>query len=1045
MSLPSFSVRRRVTTGMIFLAIGILGLVAFLRLPVDMFPDVELPTVSVITYYFGASASDVEEKVTDVLEETLAVTPNLEEISSVSKENVSVVTLQFAWGADLDEAMNGVRTQIDFAARDLPEDATDPLLLRVNLSMLPIVTLGVTSERGDIHEQGELVENLVANRIERLEGVASVSSMNQRSRQVLVEVDRQRLEDYGLSMQQLAGVIRMENLTLPAGTMDVGRTTYTLRVPGEFDSIDELRSVIVSQHQGSVVYLRDVATVTEGLEESDSVAMIDGHSAILYLVQRESGANTVDVARKVVELCRQLEAEIPEHLNVIVLDDQSASTLQMMGHLTNVVYSGALIVVVVAFLFLRRFRTTLIVGLTIPTCLIAVFAMLWAGDHTMNMVSMASIALAIGVVVDNSIVVIENIVRHIESGKTRVRGAVDGANQVFSAVVAASLTNVAIFAPVIFVGGLMGVFFDLFAYVIITAVGLSLLVAILLAPMLASLLIREQDVRSSGRLSSLLGRPMDWLEATYGRLIEKVVSSRRGVVFTVVVSFLTFLLTGSSALLVGHDFLPSGEGGNLSIMARLPTGTSTEHTAGVARRIEAVIKRHVPEAHHSYFRVGRSKQGLDVGTGAASNVAMVGVTLPPLSGRDRTNPEIEDALRAPLERIPGLVSLDVGGGAFTSLSSGFGGGDLVIEIFSPNDRSARQAAERSREIVEATPGTTDIASDLMDEIPELRITVDRVRAARVGVPMAMVASAVRTSMHGHAVTRYRGGDQDVEIYLHLRPEDRASIDAVRNVTVPSMSGSQIRLGNIARVSEEGSPVEIRRLEGNRALRVMANVDGRPLNEVRADLETAFAGARARGEISPEVEVRFAGDIEEQREMIGDLTLALTLAILLVYMVMAAQFESFLDPFVIMFSVPFGVTGVFVALLLTGSTLQVTSFMGMIIIVGIVVNNAIVLIDYINVMRREGMELREAVITGGARRLRPVMMTSLTTIGGMLPLALATGEGAAIWRPMGVACVGGLLVSMLVTLVLVPAMYVATERWRRLERSVDLELQEDVGR
>ncbi len=1035
MSLPSFSVRRRVTTGMIFLALALLGLVAFTRLPVDMFPDVELPTVSVITYYFGASASDVEDKVTGVLEESLAVTPNLAEMSSVSKENVSVITLQFDWGANLDEAMNDVRTRIDFARRDLPDDAEDPLLLRVNLSMLPIVTLGVTSARGDIQEQGELVEELVADRIERLDGVASVSALNQRNRQVLVEIDRRRLEDYGLSLQQVAGAIRMENLTLPAGTMDVGRTTYTLRVPGELESVDELGDVIVSQHQGSVVYLRDVAEVREGLEESSSVATIDGHPAILYLVQRESGANTVEVASRVVELCGELDETLPEHLHVTVLDDQSAFITMMMGHLVNVVYSGAIIVIIVAFLFLRRWRTTMIVGLTIPACLISVFAMLWAGGHTLNMVSMASVALAIGVVVDNSIVVIENVIRHIEDGKTRSRGAVDGAEQVTSAVTAASLTNVAIFGPVVFVGGIMGVFFDLFAYVIITAVSLSLLVAVMLGPALASLLIRERDVKRRGPIYDLLGWPMERLEGLYGRLIRLVISSRKAIALTVAFSAAALVASGATALLVGQDFLPSGEGGNVSIQARLPTGTSAEHTAVVARRIEAVIRQQVPEAEHSYFRVGRSRQGLDVGTGAADNVAMVGVTLPPLSERDRTNSEIEGALREPLLQIPGIVALEVGGGAFTSFSAGFGGRDMVIEITSPNDASAREATERIAELVASVEGTTDLASDLMDEIPELRITVDRRRASSLGVPMAMVAAAVRTAMHGQAVTRYRGGDQDVEIYLSLRPEDRRDLEAVRNMTVPSMSGAQIRLGNIAEVSEGASPVEIRRLEGNRTLRVMANVVGRALNEVREDMELALAAARDRGEIAPEVDVRFSGDIEESREMIYDLGLALTLAILLVYMVMAAQFESFLDPLVIMFSVPFGVTGVFLALLLTGTTLQVTSFMGMIIIVGIVVNNAIVLIDYINVMRREGdMSLHEAVITGGARRLRPVMMTSLTTIGGMLPLALATGEGANIWRPMGIACVGGLLVSMLVTLVLVPAIYVATERWRRIKRS-----------
>jgi HAE1 family hydrophobic/amphiphilic exporter-1 len=1030
MSLSSFSVRRRVTTGMIFLAVTLLGLVSFTRLPVDLFPDVEMPTVSVITYYFGASARDVEEKVTDPLEESLAVTPGLEEMSSVSQENVSAVTLQFAWGSNLDEAMNDVRTRIDFARRNLPEDVEDPLLLRLNLSMLPIVTLGVTSSRGDIQEQGELVDDLVAERIERIDGVASVISLNQQSRQVLVEVDRQRLEDYHLSLQQVAGVIQMENLTLPAGTIDVGRITYIVRVPGEYETIDELRNVIVSQNEGSVVYLHQVASVHEGLEESDSIAAIDGHPAILYLVQRESGANTVEVARRVVALCEQLERELPENLHIVVLEDQSSLVTMMLDNLTDVVWTGAILVIVITFLALRRFRPTLIISLSIPTCLIAVFAMLWVGGFTLNIVSLASIALAIGVVVDPCTVVLDNIMRHIDAGRPRLRAAIDGAHEVTGAVVASSLTNLVIFAPVIFVSGILGVFFDLFAYVTFVALGLSLLVAIMLSPMLASVLLRERDVTGEDRLYRWLGRPLDRLEEAYGRLLRLAVSTRRGMATTMIASVVVFVVTIVPVLLVGQDFLPSTEGGNLSVEAHLPIGTSTEHTAEVARRIEEVIGRHVPEAQHAFYRVGRSSQGLDVGTGAANNVAMVGVTLPPLAERARTNAQIEAALREPLSRIPGIVTLDIGGGSFTDLSADIGGRDLLLEVLSPNETTARRAAEWLDSLLATTPGATDRVSDLQDEIPELRIQVDRQRAARLGVPMSQVASAVRMALHGHAVTRFRGGDQDIEIYLNLRSADRRSLDDLRNLTVPSLSGAQVRLGNIAEVSEESSPMEIRHFEGNRTLRVMANIEG-PLNEARLHVERALALARARGDIAPEVEVRFAGDVQDQKQMIVDLSLALVLAILLVYMVMAAQFESFLDPFVIMFSVPFGISGVFLALLLTGTTLQVTSFMGMIITVGIVVANAIVLIDYINEMRRQGMPLHDAVITGGARRLRPVLITSLTTFASTVPLALATGEGASIWRPMGVACTGGLLVSMLVTLVLIPAVYMATERWRKI--------------
>lgn len=1032
MSLSSFSVRRSVTTGMIFLSAVLLGAVAFTRLPVDMFPDIELPTVSVVTYYIGASAADVDEKLTDVLEDSLAVTPDLEEMHSISRENVSIITLQFAWGSNLDEAMADVRTRIDFARRELPDDAEDPLLLRVNLSMLPIVTLGVTSADGDVQDQGELIEELVINRLERLDGVASVTATNQRQRQVLVEVDRERLEDYGISLQQVAQMIEAENVTLPAGSLNIGRRRFTLRVPGELETIEELRDVIVHQHQGALVYLRDVATVREGLEESQAVSMIGGRPAIIMLVQRESGANTVDVATEVVELVDQLNRELPQGLEVVVLSDESRLITMMMDHLSGVVYWGGVLVIVIAFLFLRRLRTTLIVTLTIPTCLIAVFALLFVFGYTLNMVSMASLALAIGVVVDNSIVVVENVVRHIEDGKSRREGSIDGAAEVSSAVIAASLTNVAIFAPVLFVGGLLGVFFDLFAFIIMAAVAMSLLAALMLAPMLSSKILSERDARQKGWLYERLGAPMELLEGVYDRLIRRAIASRRTMASVIGLSVIAFAASMSTALLIGQDFMPAGEGGNLSVAATLPTGTTVSRTAEVAREMVEIIEAQVPEAELTWYRVGRSTRGLDMGSGAADNVALLGAKLPPLSERSRDNDEIEAELRPSLEALPGVVSLDVGGGGFSSLSGSSGGGRaLTMEIFAGDDATARDVALVVRELVEGTPGTTDVASDLAEQTPELRVEVDRRRAARLGVPMGAVAAAVRFAVHGHGVTRFRGGDSDVDLVLRLRPEDRDSFDDLDSLTVPSLSGAQVRLDNISRITEEGSPVELRRRDGNRALRVMSNVGDRPMNEIRADLERGLAAARADGQIPRQVDIRFAGDIEEQRTMIQELSLALILAILLVYIVMAAQFESFLDPFVIMFSVPFGITGAFLALLITGVTLQLTSFLGMIIIVGIVVNNAIVLLDYINEMRRQGIPLHEAVALGGARRLRPVLMTSLTTIGGMFPLAIATGEGANIWQPLGIACCGGLLLSMFVTLVLIPTVYVATERWRTI--------------
>lgn len=1019
---------------MIFMAIVLLGLVSFTRLSVDLFPEIELPTISVVTVYAGASATDVEEKVTDVLEEALAVTPDLEEMSSVSRENLSIVQLQFAFGTNLDEAMADIRGMLDFASENLPDDVEDPLLLRIDFSMMPVVMLGVTTNRGDIHEYTSLIEERIENRIERLDGVASVMAMNARDTQVMVEVDRERLEDYGISLQQIAGMIQMENLTLPAGTLDLGRSTYAIRVPGEFATVEELRDVIVSQGEGGqVVYLRDVATIGEQFEEIDVVARMDGQPMLMMMVQRESGANTVDVAQQVEELVAGLNEDLPENLEVHFLMDLSDFIVHMIDNLSAAVYGGGLLVLLVTYLFLRRFRTTLIVALTIPTCLVAVFAMLWGAGYTINMISLASIAMAIGVVVDNSIVVVENIIRHVERGKSSSQAAVDGADEVSAAVSASSLTNVAIFAPIIFVGGMIGVVFNQLAFVIIVAIMLSLLVSVMLAPMLASRLVKART-KQEGAFGKMLSRPVEWLETLYGRLIHAVVASRGGAWAVIVVALVLFV--GSMALtgVVGIDFMSQMDGGMLQVNVELPTGTSTEHTTKVAKRIEGIVKNSIPEVRHTFYQAGQPNDpmGSAMGKRQGSNVAMVGALVPPLSKRDRTTFEMAADIRPEIERIPGVMSIDIQGGSILDELGSGGARPLTVEVFASDNESARRAANRILEIVKSIPGTTDPLTDLLDDVPELRVKVDRQRAARLAVPMASVASAVRTGMYGHPVSRFRGGEQDVDIFLRLEKQDRQSLQALKNITVPSLAKAQIRLGNIADIVESTTPVEIRRLDGDRAIRVMSNVHGRALSEITADLEKGIAEARRRGEISENVETRFAGNIKEQQDMIEDLSVALLLAILLVYMVMAAQFESLLDPLVIMFSIPFGITGVFLSLVVTGTTLSMSSFLGMIILVGIVVNNAIVLVDYINEMRRQGMALREAITVGGSRRLRPVLMTSLTTMGGMLPLALAWGEGSEMWKPMGISVIGGLMLSMLVTLVLIPAVYLVTERWRTVK-------------
>jgi HAE1 family hydrophobic/amphiphilic exporter-1 len=1035
MSLSSFSVRRRVAVTMFFLGVAVIGLVSFTKLSLDMFPDIEPPVVTVIMPWMGASATDIEQKVTENLEDRLSALPDLDDMVSVSQDNLAVVQLTFDWGTDLHEATNNIRALVGFAKRFMPDEVEDAMIYRMNMSQIPILMLGVTSAEGDVQAYSELIEERVSNELARVDGVASVIIFNQRLKQVLVEVDSERLEAHNLSLAELSAAIQSSNLTLPAGTMDIGRSQYTLRVPGEFDSLEDVRDVVVGQSRtsGAPVHLRDVATVSMGLEDELGRSTLDGQNMLMMMLQRESGANTVDVAQAAIARVNALKRELPDELDVDVILDLSETVVLMVDSLTNAVYGGAVLVILVVVLFLRRLRTSLVVVVSIPLSLIGVFAMLAAADLTLNMITLGAMAIAAGMVVDNSIVVLDNIVRHRESGKDAACAASDGASEVSGAVSASTLTTVSIFMPVLFVSGIIGIVFEELSYVVIMSIVASLLVSLMFVPVLTSRLLGEGEERK-GKIHRWSERQFTRVEGAYGAVISFALRHRKKVVV------LTLAIFGFGFFLIkiiGMDFMPMMDGGTVQVKAELPIGTNVDRTAEVAGRIREIIKKEIPESTMTFLRVGATRSGMAaiMGERTGSNIATVGCRVPKLSERDRSTFEMADAVRPIVEKIPDLVSVEVNGAnPISQLGSTSGGKPLTVEVFADDIAELRSAAIKVKEIMAAIPGAVDVVTDLMDDNPEIRLDIDRKRAARLGVPMAAAASEVRTAMYGSAVTRYRGGEDDIDLFVRLRENQRAGEKDIERLSVPSVTGEQVRLASFARVKDARSPLEVRRMDQQRMLRVMGGLSGRPLGDVAKELEQKIAAARAAGEISNSVAIRFGGDIKEQRDMVVDLSLALLLSILLVYMVMAGQFESLLDPLVVMFSVPFGITGVFLALPLTGVTLSLTSFIGMIMLVGIVVNNAIVLVDYINQLRDRGMSLTEAIRTGGERRLRPVLMTALTTIGGMLPLALGSGEGAEMWRPLAVAVIGGLLFSTLVTLVLIPTVYALTDRWRKRGRA-----------
>ncbi|MBN2385207.1 efflux RND transporter permease subunit [bacterium] len=1032
MGLPYFSVRRPILVAMFFVGIIVIGIISWLRLSLDMFPDIESPVISVITTWPGASAMDIETKVTKNLEDQLATTPELDEMSSVSQDNVSIIQLKFRWGTNLDEAANDIRSFAAMAKSLMPDEVDDPILFRLSFAQIPILMLAVTTDRGDIAQYSEWIEDNIANELQRVPGVATVMLFNEQEKQLKVEVDRRRLEQYGLSLQQVESALQASNLTLPAGTIETGRLVYTIRAPGEYEHAEDVRNVILGQYRGTLVYLKDIATVNFGLDERTNIATVNDQPTMLLMVQRESGANTVDVAQAAQDRIKMLDAKYRDNgFRILSVFDLSDSIVQMIGSLSEAVYLGGLIVFLIVFFFLRRVRASLIVAISIPTCLVAGFAMLMLGGFTLNIITLAAMSIAVGLVVDDSIVTVDNIMRHRDEGKLPKQAAAIGASEVQGAVSAATLTNAAIFMPVLFVGGMIGVMFKELAYVIIVTLMISLAVALMLVPVLAQRFLRSGTQGRSGRFFRFSERQMGRLENGYGQLIDRALRNRKKVVLIAMSCFVASLLITK---LVGSDFIPKSDGGTVQITAELPIGTNVDHTFSVAQKIEQIVREHIPETEISAVRAGSSKSGLAAVMGGrqGSNIAEISVRVPSRDERDRTTFEMAEEVRSDIMAIPGLVSVQIDGAdQMSSLMSG-GQKTFTLEVYSTSGgiTELRHATEHIANIVRRTRGIVNMTTDVLDDNPEFQLSIDRLAAARLGVPIASIAATMRTSIYGNAVTRFRGGDEDIDLFLQLQKSDRNNVNDILELTVPSLSGEQIRLANIAQVKEGLSPIEIRRMDKQRLIRVMADVVDRPLGDVAADVEKAIQKDYAAQKLSPDVTTRFAGDVKEQRTMMVDLSMALVLAILLVYMVMAGQFESLLDPLVVMFSVPFGITGALLALPLTGTTLSITSFIGMIMTVGIVVKNAIVLVDYINLQRTKGQSLFEAIRTGGERRLRPVAMTALAILGGMLPLAISTGEGSETWKPMAVAVIGGVLISTLVTLVLIPCVYALTERWRK---------------
>ena len=1020
MKLPEIAVRRPVTTVMVFAAITLLGCVAFFDLNLDLLPDIEPPAVSVITPYPGASATDVESEVTKYIEDQLSTTPDLDRLESKSKDNIAIVTCVFNWGTDLDVAVNDIREKIDLAKPDLADEAEEPFIFKFSSSMVPVLIMTVTAQESspDLYR---IVDKQIADPLKRVSGVGAVVYIGGQERQINVHFDREAIEAYHLSVQQIRNVLAAENLNLPVGTAEIGRNELQIRVAGRYRDAAEIANTVIGSDGDALVRLRDVATVTDAFEEPQEWARSGKLPAIVLLIQKQSGANTVTVIETIKERLKTLKTEVPADIEIHKIIDNSDHIYSMIYTLTEAAVVGGLLVIVVCFLFLRRFRTSLVVIMAIPFSIIVSFIGLFTMGYTINVISLMSLAIAVGMVVDNAIVVLENIVRHVDDGKSPKLAAVEGASEVGMAVAASTLTMVAVFAPLLLVKGLAGIIFGQLAFIILITILASLFISLTLTPMASSRLLRPRDERKLNPVFAWSERLLNKIEAGYSHALEWGLRHRKMLLLLIIIVF-----TGSLALipLVGTEFFPEVDSGEVEVVLEMQQGTRVEVTAGITQEMLKAVNA-IPEMQASYALAGQTKKGFLTALGfeEGTNIGRIGGRLVEKEERSRHAKEIASELREQAMKLPGVEKFSAS--AVSAIQKAFlgGGRAISIDILGHDIEMTNKVAAEIRRIVEATPGSVDVSVSRKKPRPEVQVRLDRDKAASLGLNVALVADALRTNYYGFDDTKFREAGDDFDIELRLKKDQRETIRGIGETPITTLTGQTIKLRNVASVREAFGPVEIERKNRTRVTKVQAGVQGRVLGDVVRDIREDMASL----DLPPGVSIEWGGEVEEQRKAFRDLTLLLILGIALVYMVMAGEFEDFVDPLIIMFSVPFAFVGVIWAFVVTATPLNLMSFIGVIMLMGIVVNNAIVLVDYTKQLRAGGMTLNEAIVTGGKTRLRPVLMTSLTTIFGMLPLALSRGEGSEIWNALGITVIGGLLVSGLVTLILVPLVYSLVHR------------------
>jgi len=1020
----------------------VIGLYSLTQLPVDLYPEIELPFIAVYSTYPGASASDIESNVTRPLEDAVNSVTNLKEMTSSTSDGIAVIFLNFENGTNLDEASNDVRSSLSFVENYLPEDCEKPTIMKFNSSMMPIIFYAITAKES---YQGleKILDEKIVNPLNRIEGVGAVNLAGVPGRKVYIDVDPRKMEAYNLTIEQIGNILRAENLNMPAGYIEMGKTDYPLRIQGEFPESDVLKNIVVTSMNGNNVYLKDIAAVRDTIRETKLDTKLNGSKGMSMYIQKQSGGNTVKVTREIEKTLAELEKDLPPDVKIEKLFDSATFIKDSISNLTETLLYAAIFVILVVLFFLGRWRATLIIIVTIPISLLVAFVYLFITGESINIISLTSLSIAIGMVVDDAIVVLENITRHVERGSRPREAAIYATNEVWLAVIVTTLTVVAVFFPLTFVKGLTGVLFKQLGMIVTITIVTSVVAAITLTPTMSALILKWYPIRKDAPFWTYDGsirKFLDWFDGFYEKSLHWALHHKKFVIGLALAIFIgSMLLLG----IVDTEFFPEADESRITATVELQTGTRVDETVRVADQITTLIKEKYPEVTLISSSAGSDDRGGFSSLFGASGTHSISynIRLKPIEERTKTVWDLTEEIRSDLSKIPEIVDFNLS----TSDNMGsFGGNTVDVEIYGYNISETNIVAEQLAEKVRKIKGAKDVTISRDKSKPELQIIFDQNKMIANGLNTATVSAAVRNRVDGMTATKLRQFGDEFDVVVRFKRDAVTTLTDIENIGITNPMGQVIRLGEIADIKEYLSPPSIERKRRERIVSVSFTPYKRSLTKIQADVQQAINEIT----VPSGVMVQISGAIQDQMEAFGDIAFLIVVSLILVYLVMASQFESLRMPFIIMFSIPFAFSGVAIALFLTKTTLSIISAIGAVMLIGIVVKNAIVLVDFINLMRDRGNELYHAIEISGRSRLRPVLMTSATTILGMLPLALSAGSGSELWSPMGIAVIGGLIFSTLVTLILVPIVYAVFakhgERTKKLAVYSEMDLLIESG-